>query len=156
MPWGTLRHRRHLPPGASQVGRAAIFIYDGYPGGVGLSTRAYEILEDLVRRALSLTACPCEDDCPRASIPQVRSVISPGQEATLKIAALLLGIDPPELPAEELCIEASEPPTPPARRGGPGSTGSERKIGVLDLETCCSAADVGAGANATAWGCRWR
>ncbi len=40
-------------PAHPQVGRAAIFIYDGYPGGVGLSARAYEILEDLVRRALA-------------------------------------------------------------------------------------------------------
>ncbi|HZE20485.1 MAG TPA: Zn-binding domain-containing protein, partial [Desulfobaccales bacterium] len=52
-------------PAHPQVGRAAIFIYDGYPGGVGLSARAYEILEELVQRALSLTAaCPCEDGCP--------------------------------------------------------------------------------------------
>ncbi|MCL4501002.1 MAG: DEAD/DEAH box helicase [Deltaproteobacteria bacterium] len=38
-------------PAHPQVGRAAIFIYDGYPGGVGLSVRAYDILEDLLNRS---------------------------------------------------------------------------------------------------------
>jgi DEAD/DEAH box helicase domain-containing protein len=134
-------------PAHPQVGRAAIFIYDGYPGGVGLSTRAYEILEDLVRRALSLTAaCPCEDGCPSCiHSPKCGSGNKPlDKEATLKIAALLLGIDPPELPAAELCIEAS---ALPAISGPEDEAGvswlRRRKIGVLDLETCCSAADVG-------------
>jgi DEAD/DEAH box helicase domain-containing protein len=134
-------------PAHPQVGRAAIFIYDGYPGGVGLSTRAYEILEDLVRRALSLTAaCPCEDGCPSCiHSPKCGSGNKPlDKEATLKIAALLLGEEEPELPAEELCIEVPEPPSlssPEVEAGVPWYR--RRKIGVLDLETCCSAADVG-------------
>jgi DEAD/DEAH box helicase domain-containing protein len=134
-------------PAHPQVGRAAIFIYDGYPGGVGLSARAYEILEELVRRALSLTAaCPCEDGCPSCiHSPKCGSGNKPlDKEATLKIAALLLGEEDPEPPAEELGLEVLAPAAisgPEIEAGVPWF--SNRKIGVLDLETCCSAADVG-------------
>lgn len=48
-----------------QVGAPAIFIYDGHPGGIGLSRRAYASLEDLLRRTLeTLRLCPCEEGCP--------------------------------------------------------------------------------------------
>ncbi len=107
-------------PAHPQVGRAAIFIYDGYPGGVGLSARAYEILEDLVRRALSLTAaCPCEDGCPSCiHSPKCGSGNKPlDKEATLKIAALLLGEEEPEAPAEALCIELPAPAAPVVPEG---------------------------------------
>jgi DEAD/DEAH box helicase domain-containing protein len=129
------------------VGRAAIFIYDGYPGGVGLSARAYEILEDLVRRTLELTAsCPCEDGCPSCiHSPKCGSGNKPlDKEATLKIAALLLGEEEAEAPQEELVVEAVEPVADSAPEGEAGVPWfRKRKIGVLDLETCCSAADVG-------------
>src|SRR4030042_2506051 len=46
-------------PAHPQVGRAAIFIYDGYPGGGGLAARAYEIVGDLLQRNKELIeACP--------------------------------------------------------------------------------------------------
>ncbi|MCZ6779946.1 MAG: DEAD/DEAH box helicase [Acidobacteria bacterium] len=48
-----------------QVGSAAIFIYDGHPGGIGLSRRTYAALEDLLRQTLeTLRGCPCEEGCP--------------------------------------------------------------------------------------------
>ena len=44
---------------------ATIFIYDGYPGGVGLTSRAYETIVDLMERTLGmLRDCPCESGCP--------------------------------------------------------------------------------------------
>ncbi|MFB6118628.1 DEAD/DEAH box helicase [Halosegnis sp.] len=47
------------------TGQATIFVYDGYPGGVGLTRRAYEDIEQHLRRTLSmLTACSCEAGCP--------------------------------------------------------------------------------------------
>jgi DEAD/DEAH box helicase domain-containing protein len=134
-------------PAHPQVGRAAIFIYDGYPGGVGLSARAYEILEDLLRRALSLTAaCPCEDGCPSCiHSPKCGSGNKPlDKEAALKIAALLLGEEEVEPPAEVLTLQVPES----AATVLPGDAAGipwfrTRKLGFLDLETCCSAADVG-------------
>ena len=48
-----------------QTGRPTIFIYDGYPGGVGIAQRGFECFERLVGDALRLVAeCPCESGCP--------------------------------------------------------------------------------------------
>ncbi|WP_369680832.1 DEAD/DEAH box helicase [Halorubellus sp. JP-L1] len=42
-----------------------IFVYDGHPGGVGLSKTAYEDVHALSARTLDmLEACGCEDGCP--------------------------------------------------------------------------------------------
>ncbi|MGD9520277.1 MAG: Zn-binding domain-containing protein, partial [Armatimonadota bacterium] len=47
------------------VGRGALFVYDGYPGGVGISLAAFERL-GLVLTAVAeaLEQCPCEAGCP--------------------------------------------------------------------------------------------
>lgn len=48
-----------------QTGRSTIFIYDGYPGGVGLTRAGYESIERLIETTLRmLEACPCESGCP--------------------------------------------------------------------------------------------
>jgi len=48
-----------------QTGRPTIFIYDGHPGGVGLTRQAYERFEELCRDAHRLIAeCPCKSGCP--------------------------------------------------------------------------------------------
>ena len=48
-----------------QTGRPTIFIYDGHPGGVGITQRGYEEFERLVADADRLIReCPCEDGCP--------------------------------------------------------------------------------------------
>ena len=44
---------------------ASIFIYDGHPGGIGITERGYEIIEELWRATLeAVRACPCEEGCP--------------------------------------------------------------------------------------------
>ena len=48
-----------------QTGRSTIFIYDGHPGGVGITQRGYEQFERLLGDASRLIAeCPCESGCP--------------------------------------------------------------------------------------------
>jgi DEAD/DEAH box helicase domain-containing protein len=48
-----------------QTGRPTIFIYDGYPGGVGIARRGFERFERLVTDAATLIGeCPCADGCP--------------------------------------------------------------------------------------------
>jgi DEAD/DEAH box helicase domain-containing protein len=48
-----------------QTGRSTIFIYDGYPGGVGIAERGYRQFERLLGDAERLIAeCPCESGCP--------------------------------------------------------------------------------------------
>jgi DEAD/DEAH box helicase domain-containing protein len=48
-----------------QTGRPTIFIYDGHPGGVGITKRGFDEFERLVRDASRLIAeCPCDSGCP--------------------------------------------------------------------------------------------
>ena len=49
----------------SQTGRPTVFIYDGHPGGVGITRIGYERFERLVGDALRLVSeCPCRSGCP--------------------------------------------------------------------------------------------
>jgi len=48
-----------------QTGSPTIFIYDGHPGGVGITRQGYERFRQLVGDAHRLIdECPCEDGCP--------------------------------------------------------------------------------------------
>ncbi len=48
-----------------QTDAATIFVYDGYPGGIGLTRRGYDAFESLAADALALVAgCPCRSGCP--------------------------------------------------------------------------------------------
>ena len=50
---------------AVHSGRPTIFLYDRYPGGVGLAQQAFCDIGPLLARALQLIlACPCEAGCP--------------------------------------------------------------------------------------------
>ena len=49
----------------SDTGSCAIFIYDGYPGGAGISERGFTSGERLLRATLeALRTCPCQTGCP--------------------------------------------------------------------------------------------
>jgi DEAD/DEAH box helicase domain-containing protein len=48
-----------------QTGGATIFVYDGHPGGVGITERGFEQFEGWVGdTAKMLAGCPCERGCP--------------------------------------------------------------------------------------------
>lgn len=48
-----------------QTDTASIFVYDGYPGGIGLARRGFEAFEALAADARAMVAaCPCESGCP--------------------------------------------------------------------------------------------
>ncbi len=133
-------------PSHPQVGQAAIFIYDGYPGGVGLAERAYDILEDLLTRSQELiAACPCEEGCPSCiHSPKCGSGNKPlDKDAARLVAEMLLGLEPFNSKAAALQEPEPPPPTsfPPEPLTLPWLAG--RRVGFLDLETCCSAEEVG-------------
>ncbi len=47
------------------TGRATVFVYDGHPGGVGLTRGGYDRVEALMARTAHLIAdCDCADGCP--------------------------------------------------------------------------------------------
>ena len=77
-----------------QVEKAAIFIYDGYPGGIGLAARGYEIILPLLEKTRDLIAsCTCPDGCPACiHSPKCGSGNKPlDKEAALAILKYLLG-----------------------------------------------------------------
>ena len=48
-----------------QTGKATIFIYDAYEGGIGLTKKAVEIMEKLVEVTRDMVkSCSCEEGCP--------------------------------------------------------------------------------------------
>jgi DEAD/DEAH box helicase domain-containing protein len=48
-----------------QTGRPTIFVYDGHPGGVGITQRGFDAFEGWVEDTAKLIAgCPCEKGCP--------------------------------------------------------------------------------------------
>ncbi|WP_410764427.1 DEAD/DEAH box helicase [Haloferax sp. DFSO60] len=52
-------------PFHEHTGQSTIFIYDGYPGGVGLTRAGYDAVETLMERTARLIDdCACEDGCP--------------------------------------------------------------------------------------------
>jgi DEAD/DEAH box helicase domain-containing protein len=52
-------------PGHPDTGAAQIFIYDAFPGGVGISEKGFAMLPDLWRATLRLLdECGCEEGCP--------------------------------------------------------------------------------------------
>jgi DEAD/DEAH box helicase domain-containing protein len=48
-----------------ETGRPTVFIYDGHPGGVGITERGFEQFEGWVAdTAAMIRGCPCSDGCP--------------------------------------------------------------------------------------------
>src|ERR1700720_2749975 len=90
-----------------QVGCGAVFIYDGHPGGVGITARGHEDLAGLLERVLELVAgCPCETGCPSCiQSPKCgngnRPLDKPG---AMRMLRLLLGREDP--------VVAAVPPLP--------------------------------------------
>ncbi len=57
---GGVSHPEH-----PETGRATVFIYDGYPGGVGVTEKGFDLLDELLARTLdAIASCPCEAGCP--------------------------------------------------------------------------------------------
>jgi len=47
------------------TGKAQVFVYDAYPGGIGIAEKGFEIVEQLWEATWKLVKeCPCEDGCP--------------------------------------------------------------------------------------------
>ena len=47
------------------TGRAQIFIYDAYPGGIGIAEKGFDLVDELWQTTLkAVTECPCQEGCP--------------------------------------------------------------------------------------------
>lgn len=134
-----------------QAGRPAIFLYDGYPEGIGLAERCYRVLEDLMAHTLRLLQdCPCEAGCPSCiHSPKCGSGNKPLDKAAAMLTLQgLLGLI--EVPEEVAVATGAHPALPTASpsalaRGIASSAPPVRtpRVLVLDIETQRSAEEVG-------------
>jgi DEAD/DEAH box helicase domain-containing protein len=47
------------------TGKPQVFIYDAYPGGIGIAEKGFDLAEELWQTTLgAIRECPCEDGCP--------------------------------------------------------------------------------------------
>jgi DEAD/DEAH box helicase domain-containing protein len=71
-----------------------IFVYDGYPGGVGISERGYDTFEEVARDTLGVLArCPCKKGCPACvQSPKCGNWNEPlSKDGAIKVLRYLLG-----------------------------------------------------------------
>jgi DEAD/DEAH box helicase domain-containing protein len=132
-----------------EIGKSAVFIYDGYAGGVGLAQHGFEIIVELLEKTLShIKSCGCEDGCPSCiHSPKCGSGNKPlDKQAALLILDCLLG----HIPLRSLVsTTAQSTPAPVVREKAPiGKTKREPRILFFDLETQKTAQDVGGWQNA--------
>ncbi|MBU0944441.1 MAG: DEAD/DEAH box helicase [Proteobacteria bacterium] len=147
-----------------QTAGAAVFIYDGYPGGIGLCTEAFSRIDELlVQTDKTVAACGCETGCPSCvHSPKCGSGNRPIDKAACLVLAKLL-----RAPGEERFVgqgfkeilprdteEAEQNMTCPGRTPELFATSADilsllpPHFGVFDLETKYSAEEVGGWHNA--------
>lgn len=64
--------------------RPTFFVYDKYPGGIGLSEKVYELWEELIMKTYEhVTNCACESGCPSCIGAQESLLQSKGKVAKL-------------------------------------------------------------------------
>jgi DEAD/DEAH box helicase domain-containing protein len=84
-----------------QTGHATIFIYDGHPGGVGITRTAFMRFEELCRDAHRLIAeCPCTAGCPSCvQSPKCGNLNEPLSKAgaILLLERMLMGSADPDV-----------------------------------------------------------
>lgn len=134
-----------------QVGSAAVFIYDGLPGGCGLAGQAYAAYETLLERTAGVIRdCACENGCPACvHSPKCGSGNRPiAKNAALRVLDEIMCADAPvESGLEEMAQERIEMIEPPGTSASPEAVADSLPPGfryaVLDLETRRSAQEVG-------------
>lgn len=130
-----------------QMESAAVFVYDGVPGGVGLCKQAFAKAEELIDKTLAvIESCTCDTGCPSCvHSPKCGSGNRPIDKAAAAfVLQAIKGGSPPEDPCPPH-VEALKPKTsdkPAAEASAP------MDYAVLDVETRLSAAEVGGWNNA--------
>jgi len=134
-----------------QMGTAVIFIYDGIPGGVGLTQQAFVYAQRLFEYTLKVIRdCPCESGCPSCvQSPQCGS----GNRPMDKKGAIFI-LERLKAHAERKCTDKISNQASDAQAGfqkkqqktpvgASVQVSEDLQFGVLDLETQRSAAEVG-------------
>jgi DEAD/DEAH box helicase domain-containing protein len=132
-----------------QVGKAAVFFYDGYPGGVGLAQRGFDIITRLLTQTLDLIkGCKCVQGCPSCIYsPRCGSGNKPLDKkgAIMVLEALTGAISLADFAPVET---GSSPYTESAGQKAVPQGKTQKRILYLDLETQKSSLEVGGWQNA--------
>ena len=130
-----------------QVGGAAVFIYDGMPGGCGLADQAYPTYETLLEKTLAVIRdCECENGCPACvHSPKCGSGNRPiAKGAALRVLEGIMSAPPQQVASAGPDIEALGAPEPEPEAWPQGvEIPEDFRFAVLDLETRRSAQEVG-------------
>ncbi len=91
---------------STQLGTPALFLYDKYPGGLGLAQRGFDLVESIFAAAHEMIAtCECDDGCP-SCVGSGRKTYTyydadgqsheriPDKEAALVVLHEMLGLEP--------------------------------------------------------------
>ena len=158
----------------NQVGGPAVFLYDGHPGGIGLSSRLFAVFGDLIDRTLKLVAgCSCDTGCPSCihSPKCGHGNIPLDKDAAVLTLEIMSGKRKPAVSARMNKSAEKEPAQqsprslnhPESRKIKeperfavvPGSWHVGRSGVVFDLETQRSSEEVGGWGNIRAMGLAW-
>ena len=126
-----------------QVNSAAVFIYDGVPGGAGLNREAFERADSLLSSTLdTIQGCNCDAGCPSCvQSPKCGSGNRPiDKEAATFILEQLRHRTKPHARASRDFRQQDQPVAQTLRAR---KAARELHYGVFDLETQRSAAEVG-------------
>lgn len=144
-------------PRHPQLNKGAIFIYDYYPGGIGLAEKGFIKLRELLEMALnSVSQCDCENGCPSCiHFPTCGAGNVPlDKNGAIYLLQILTGTK--KLSAKSVS-ESETTQDPPLYAPWEKDTLEEKnkneeelkpRIVVFDLETQRSAAEVGGWNNA--------
>jgi DEAD/DEAH box helicase domain-containing protein len=131
-------------PRHPQVKGPAVFLYDGQPGGIGISRAMFARMEELLETTHRLVSeCGCEQGCPSCvHSPRCGSGNRPlDKAATARVLGLVLGDE--ALPATDRSLR----PPPVVAQPEPTPAPPSAPL-YMDLETQRSAAEVGGWHNA--------
>lgn len=135
-------------PCHSQTGKAAIFIYDGVPGGLGLSFQAFQDADMLLNRTHeAIRSCGCETGCPACvHSPKCGSGNRPiDKYSALKILEMMNGLPQTGERFKNIVVPGPAPSKPRVAITDELLPQQEEDIHftVLDIETRRSAKEVG-------------
>ncbi len=130
-------------PWHDQVNASAVFVYDGYAGGMGLSAKAFASIAGLLAQTRqAVAACPCDFGCPSCvHSPKCGS----GNRPIDKAACLfILGLLASNRPHPQVHTQRQPAPTViPLISPSAPTVDLPARYGVFDLETQRSAQEVG-------------
>jgi len=132
-----------------QLEGGAIFLYDGYPGGAGITAHVFGAFEELLERTLRLVErCSCAEGCPSCiQSPKCGAGNKPlDKRAALRVLAWLLRNETREtivskLLADQRVDQSTTEIVESSYR--PRQLPRDKRICVFDLETQLSAEEVG-------------